>query len=785
MHNVLPDFGHDDVPLGAASLVLCTLTVLILVRLLCQAPFLRSTTRAVWLILAATLAGNGIWATHLLVMMSYHRRNGPCYDLPLTVLSMMTAIFLLAASSQERITKAKSLSPIQPLLMTAAVGSLHYAGLAAMDGMDWTSLSPLRIGVSLGTSLAFFYLGSILLRRQHGAGRALATIPWVMGIMLLHMLGMPDRAVSTTAAESHPLRTMPLSGMAAIGVTTFLVLATLCLWLGFVAIRRIRHETSRSRNFADMAMEGLIVAANGPRIIDTNMAFRTLVGRFRRQSSRLADYLPDLATDDMLHQVVRQEKPRETWLNIQQGEAIPVEVHARTAVWRGRTRTILAIVDLRPRKQTEETLRTLSFQDPLTGVGNRASFLSGLTPLLQRTHAPFRVAVLLIDIDRFKNINETCGHAAGDRILAHIARTLSSLAPQDALIARIAGDEFAIAFATVRRDIESFAVWLTQDLAQSAHKTHNILPLSVCVGFTLSDSDMRHGETLLHRADVALFAAKQTGRGSTRAYDPGFDASIQKRLQMEGELRTALDREEFFLEYQPIMSTRGYRLTGYEALLRWNHPEHGVVFPDQFIPVAEESGLISELGAWVIREACREAANWPDTLDVSINVSPLQFSASDLPAIVMDATSRVGLSPGQVNIEITEHVLLRHELQNMEVLHRLRSLGVGIVMDDFGTGYSSLSYLRDFSFDRVKIDRSFVKDMLQKPHAAAIVETILLLGQGLGMDIVAEGIETRQQLAYFEKHACALVQGYLIGPPSRMVRNTWAAHWSPLIEPPA
>ncbi|MCH4091285.1 putative bifunctional diguanylate cyclase/phosphodiesterase [Acetobacter sp.] len=229
-----------------------------------------------------------------------------------------------------------------------------------------------------------------------------------------------------------------------------------------------------------------------------------------------------------------------------------------------------------------------------------------------------------------------------------------------------------------------------------------------------------------------------------------------------------LERDEFFLEYQPIMSTRERRLVGYEALLRWQHPERGRVPPDQFIGIAEDCGLIAQLGDWVVRRACRDAAGWTNGLKVSVNVSPIQFTTSDLPKIIKTALDDAGLAAKRLSIEITENTFLQGK-QNIEILKTLRTLGVGIVMDDFGTGYSSLSYLRDFQFDEVKIDRSFIWDMLDQPHSAAIVDAILSLGHGLGVNIVAEGIETAEQLSYLEKRSCSLVQGYFIGRPSQTI----------------
>ncbi|NHN86595.1 EAL domain-containing protein [Acetobacter musti] len=778
MHSALPDLSNYDPGMLIGALALCTMSMLIVSTMLCRAAIVGGTQRIKRLLLTAAVAGNGVWATHFLAMPSPGTSLEASYDPALTVLSMVVAfVIFFAAWWIERRTPGRSLSPLTALVMTAAVGGMHYIGISAMNGGTLPAMGAAHVAGSLCSGFILFYAGVLLLRRQRGPWRVMAALPWILGVCALHFLGTPAdapmHAMMAGRTGTNP-SSVPLAGMVITGTMTFLMLALIFLGFEYRAGQRRQEDNMRARNFADAAIEGLVVT-DGTHILDANDAFRKLVSWSCHDTGLLAVPLPDLVSGDALKLLIADEKPREMRLVTGMDQAIPVEVYARNATWKGRDRTILAIVDLRARKEAEAAMRAISFQDPLTGIGNRPFFVSRLTDLLRQRDMRPRIAAFLIDVDRFKNINETGGHAAGDAVLAHIAVALGRLVPEDAVIARIAGDEFAVAFPADGRNPPAFAAELAQQLRITPDDGRDTMPVSVSVGFAVSDRDTVDGEALLHRLGVALLAAKQAGRGSVREYDYNFDSSIQDRFRMEKEIRRALDRNEFFLEYQPIMCTRTHRLTGYEALVRWQHPERGRVPPDQFIGVAEECGLIAELGEWVVRRACADAAGWRNGLGVSVNVSPLQFSTSDLPAVITAAVRDAGLDPVRLSIEITENTLLQQGRQNMEILRSLRSLGAGVVMDDFGTGYSSLSYLRDFQFDKVKIDRSFIRDMLQQPHSAAIVDAVLSLGKGLGIDIVAEGIETPEQLSYLEKRCCSFVQGYFIGRPSREIAEAPAS----------
>ncbi len=375
--------------------------------------------------------------------------------------------------------------------------------------------------------------------------------------------------------------------------------------------------------------------------------------------------------------------------------------------------------------------------------------------------------MLLIDLDRFKPVNDTLGHPVGDALLLKVADRLRATVRPTDTIARIGGDEFIILQTGVRdpSDIQALARRLVDLIGRTYMVEGHLLTIGASVGVAVAPGDGTTADILLKNADLALYRSKTDGRGTFRFFEPEMDARMQARRRLELDMRQALARREFLLHYQPQMNLENNRLTGCEALIRWRHPERGTVSPVDFIPLAEEIGLIVPIGEWVIRQACRDAAAWPAPLSVAVNVSPAQFKSERLVETILSALSTSGLPAKRLEVEITEGVLLQESEKTLQTLHRLRALGVRVSMDDFGTGYSSLSYLRSFPFDKIKIDRSFVKDLAAKPDGDAIIRAIAGLGKSLGMTTVAEGVETHDQMQRIRAEGCTDVQGYLISKP--------------------
>jgi diguanylate cyclase (GGDEF)-like protein len=373
--------------------------------------------------------------------------------------------------------------------------------------------------------------------------------------------------------------------------------------------------------------------------------------------------------------------------------------------------------------------------------------------------------VLCLDLDRFKEVNDVFGHAAGDALLRWVTARLSRAA-ETAFLARIGGDEFALVVSG--RDAAAGAARIAERMLAAVDEDFEIdgnrLRIGVSVGVAIYPADGADAETLIANADAALYRAKADGAGTIRFYEADMDARLRERRALVHDLREAVARDELVLHYQP-QATIGGEITGFEALVRWRHPGRGLLPPAKFIPGAEESGLILGIGAWILREACREAASWPKPLNIAVNLSPVQFRHGDLVGLVHTVLLETGLAPGRLELEITESVLIEDFAHTVSLLRRLKALGVHIAMDDFGTGYSSLSNLQAFAFDKIKIDQSFIAKLEKNEQSATIVRAVIGLGRGLALPISAEGVETQAQLAFLSTEDCGEVQGFLVGKP--------------------
>jgi diguanylate cyclase (GGDEF)-like protein/PAS domain S-box-containing protein len=423
--------------------------------------------------------------------------------------------------------------------------------------------------------------------------------------------------------------------------------------------------------------------------------------------------------------------------------------------------------DVTEKRRSEERLSYLALHDPLTDLPNRVLFQQLQETARERIEAGERFAVLALDLDEFKSVNDTFGHAAGDKLLRSVAERLRAFESADVHLARLAGDEFAV-LATGRsvrdaRAIEALANGIVEVLAAPFTIDGIRLSVSVSVGIAVAPQD--GCQEIMRRADLALYRMKSEGRNGFRFYEAEMDERIEARRALTADLRGALDRDEFILHFQPIVLAKEGRIRGFEALLRWRHPARGFVSPGEFIPLAEETGVIIPLGEWILREACRIAAGWPSDVRIAVNLSPRQFRHSDLPHLVRSALRASGLAAARLELEVTESVFLEATPAINATLSKLREMGVRLSLDDFGTGYSSLSYLRRLAFDKIKIDQSFVRDLPHERSAAAIVRAIVDMATSLDMTITAEGVETDAQRLCLLDQGCHEFQGYLFSKP--------------------
>jgi diguanylate cyclase (GGDEF)-like protein len=438
-----------------------------------------------------------------------------------------------------------------------------------------------------------------------------------------------------------------------------------------------------------------------------------------------------------------------------------------------RTQRLIAVnqrlrAEIAEREELQARSQYLAYHDSLTGLANRLLFKEQLEEALRDISVtPHPLAVMFLDLDGFKVVNDTLGHSVGDLLLKAVAVRLRDITPQTDRIARLGGDEFAILQMSSAQPSSSISV--AQKIIEVMGKPFCIdghdVTVGASVGIAVAHPGEMDTESFLKSADLAMYSAKSEGRGTYRMFDREMDVIVQARRILERDMRTALAQDGFKLFYQPLVNLQTKKVTAFEALMRWEHPERGMVPPSEFIPVAEEMGLIVHLGEWALRRACAEAVGWPSEICVSVNLSPLQFAKGNLVSTIVSSLASSGLPAKRLELEITESVLLEKSERNIAILTQLRDLGVRISMDDFGTGYSSIGYLRSFPFDKIKIDQSFVRDLLVDQGSLAIVRAIAGLGVSFGMTTTAEGVETEEQMRCLNLEGCIEVQGFLFSKP--------------------
>jgi diguanylate cyclase len=536
--------------------------------------------------------------------------------------------------------------------------------------------------------------------------------------------------------------------------------------------RRTELESDRMRGLANAAVEGLIVCRDNT-IVAVNNSFATLAGADIDTivGMKLDRYFADEGARTKLFG--RPNQSVETDLCRAEGKIIPVELIQRPIDFSGKPHHAIAVRDLSARKQAELHIHFLAHHDALTGLPNRSSFNKRLTRELEIAgSAGQSVAVLCLDLDRFKEVNDLFGHAAGDTLLQTVARCVTSVLGQNQMMARLGGDEFAVIVPAISGPSAAgrVAEKILEVLQDENSSASTAALMSTSIGIAIYPSDATDRNTLLSHADTALYRAKQEGRGTYRFFEATMGAEVRDRRLLEHDLRHAISRREFRLVYQPQKEIKTSRFVGFEALLRWRHADRGEIPPSVFIPIAEESGIILQIGDWVLRTACQEAVKWKDDLTVAVNVSAVQLHTANFSANVHEILLQTGLQPSRLELEITETALVRDLNRALATLRQLKALGVRIAMDDFGTGYSSLSNLQAFPFDKIKIDGSFIKSVDKNGQAATIVRAVLGLGRGLNLPVLAEGVETADEFAFLSKELCDEVQGYLLGKPADIMQ---------------
>jgi len=559
--------------------------------------------------------------------------------------------------------------------------------------------------------------------------------------------------------------------------------------------RDLEVQNARFDAALDAMSLGLCLLDPQHRLIVCNPRFRTIFGLEESAAAPGASIF-DLIGDELLADGIGDASPAgndgDIALLNNRVHRLPngtVLMVSREAMGEGGW--VCTFEDVTERHRAQSRVVHMAHHDTLTGMPNRLLFwenISQAVRALGTRNQPF--AVLYLDLDRFKEVNDTLGHPIGDALLRQVGERLRSTASPRDIVARLGGDEFALLHYCLETSADSSQVLaenLIANIARPYHIEGNEIVISTSVGIAMAPRDGTDSDQLMKNADLALYSAKAEGAGTFRFFSPQMEKAMQNRRHLEIDLRRGIKLGQFELYYQPLVRLDTGLIIAGEALMRWRHPEHGMISPGEFIPLAEETGAIEMLGEWALRRACLDALNWPDNVRVSVNLSPVQFRKAGLVDIVKAVLATSELDPRRLELEITESVLLQNNAVNLEALHQLRALGLTIALDDFGTGYSSLSYLQRFPFDKLKIDQSFVRDLESRPDSLSIVQSIATLGRNLRMVTTAEGVETKAQLDIIASAECTEAQGYYFGRPmpeaefrARLEKQVQDAGWTAL-----
>ena len=754
---------HDYRFVAVAAFV-CLLASLTAFRLYSRARFVHGISGIVWFFLTGVTAGTGIWATHFIAMLAYQPGFATGYEPVGTLLSLgisvvVTMAAFLAARLDHRIAPAAG-----GILFGVGVGTMHYTGMAAFvtQGFVLWDHGMIALSVLLGMTggiVAFSIAGSArAVRRQVCGGIALT-----LAICLLHFTGMGAMSILPDPSGAVPPRLLSDTAMTIAVATATIVILITGMGTALIDASAGERAVERLRRLASSSFEGVAIVI-GDRIADANDAFLQLLGDAR------ADVI-----GRPIHDILLIDGPaglgsdacEATLQPTGDGVAIPVELLTRRFA-EDRPEVIYAVRDLRERRAAEAKIRFLADHDTLTGLLNRDAGNSRIAAILEGAQAGEEsVALLRVDLRRLKEVNDVFGEIGGDTALRETALRLRQLISKQSVVARLGSDEFLIA--QVGSEQPAGASVLAQAVRDSLRVPIAIgdqtVAIDASIGISVFPDDGATIELLIANANMALRRARTDERSGFCFFSYGTDEAMRERRMLVRALNDAIDADELRLHYQPLANAEDRTICGFEALVRWQHPTRGLLPPSAFVALAEENGLAAKLGDWVLRRACRDAASWPKPLRVAVNLSPLEVHENDLPRRIHEVLIETGLSPSRLELEITETALFRDQDKALANLRRLKALGVRIAMDDFGTGFSSLSTLQSFPFDKLKIDKSFVDNLLVLDRATVIVRTILGLGQNLGIPIVAEGVETEAQEAFLRREGCNQLQGYFIGKP--------------------
>ncbi|PPQ19931.1 bifunctional diguanylate cyclase/phosphodiesterase [Bradyrhizobium sp. AC87j1] len=802
---------HDWRLVVLAGLV-CFAASIVAVSIFHRAIATRARTRWIWITIAGAAIGYGIWATHFVAMLAYEPGVPTGYGIVPTAFSLAAAMLLTSVGFGVAVgTSGRSRAMAGGVIIGGGIASMHYLGMWALEvpGRVVWSVDLVFVSIILGMCLGCAAL-AVALRYQGYRGTLAAAILLTLAIVSHHFTAMgavqitpdPTRATTDSLSLSPAFLALAIAGVAlsVLGMSLVGVLADRRLATRTARFEEIINQLSVARQQLEGSqnelqdqklrldtainnmVEALCMFDAEKRLVVCNERYALL---YRLPPELLRTGTPH--ADIIRHRVVTgilksdsSEGAAEQFMS--KLAALPFDaVSSRIDEFAdGRlicvTRQPMAgggwvatHLDVTEQRRSEARIAHMAQHDALTDLPNRVLLRERMEHAIAVTRSGgVDLAVLMLDLDRFKEVNDTLGHPVGDSLLRAVSARLRECTTETALIARLGGDEFAVIDYVTNPAVE--AATLAENIRKALCEPFDLgdhrVTVGTSIGIAIAPRDGSDSDVLMKSADLALYSAKSGGRGAFRFFEPELDQLMHARRNLERDMRDALAGREFELHYQPFVNTATGEIRGFEALLRWHHPRRGLVLPGEFIPLAEEAGLIVPLGEWVLRTACAEAAKWPAHLKIAINLSPAQFRSKELVPVIVDALASSGISPHRLELEVTETVIMHDSEAVFAALGQLRELGVRIALDDFGTGYSSLSFLQRFPFDKIKVDRSFVNELSStRADAHHLARAVVRFAVSLGKTTTAEGVETKEQLDVLREEGCVETQGYYFGRP--------------------
>jgi diguanylate cyclase (GGDEF)-like protein len=755
--------------------LICVAGSWVTIRLFHRAVATTGVQRISWNFLTSVAAGAAIWCTHFIAMLGFEAGVPVGFDPALTIISLLIAV---AGSMAGFAVAASGLSPATPALGGAIVGLsialMHYTGMLGYRVQGIVSWDTTNLVASIVLSVGLAAAALHLAMHRPPVSRYVTTGALALAIAGLHFTGMTAFRIEPMLIDG------AFSNPAALQALAFAVAGVGLVIVGAGMASNLIDDSMRTE-----ASEALSNMSNGLVMVDSN-------GMIRLYNDRVLELLgvrPDQAKIGMpLAEFLRYVGEHASWDHERTQHVIDNHAHwmtldnpthvehhfddgtilsisCRPIKERG---AILTYDDVTEAREGQRKIAHMAFHDALTGLPNRVSFSERLdNELAIAEEQNGRVAVIGIDLDGFKEINDLRGHAIGDEVLVVLARRMTNLLGDTDFVARTGGDEFvAIHRIASQVSLVDFLSRLEAALTKPISIDGHDMSPGASIGVAIYPDHATSKANLISNADLAMYRAKSELLQRVCFYEPEMDETIRARRGLALDLREALEGNQLSLHYQVQTSVATRQIQGYEALLRWEHPVRGFIPPAEFIPLAEENGLILQIGEWVLREACAKAATWEPPYKVAVNLSAAQFSQSNLPKLILEVLVKSGLSPERLELELTETTIFADKERSLHMLRQIKALGVSIALDDFGTGYSSLDTLRSFPFDKIKLDRSFMREIDTSPPAKAIIRAVLALGKSLSIPVLAEGIETENQLALLLTEGCDEAQGYFLGRPA-------------------